>query len=188
MNSIRQGYEEYSVEGFYQQFGADYRNPHEKEIEQVLELSRQAWELGFQKVLDLACGSGEVTQTLRKWGMEAVTGIDPYTYLAYEKRTGLQAEQWSFEEIAQGVLADRQYSLIICSFALHLVPESRLPQLAYQLACIAHQLLILTPHKRPVLKAEWGWNFQGEQQINRVRSRLYHSLYCTGVNSTGVTA
>lgn len=177
--SIRAGYEEYGVTDFYTQFGDEYRNPHEAIIRQLIQLSIQQWSLDCQQVLDLACGSGEVTLALQDLGYMNVSGIDPYTVQAYLQRTGNSAEPYSFEQITEGVLADRYYSTIFCSFALHLVNTSRLPLLAYQLSLIAKSLVIITPHKRPSLKTEWGWEFQDEVLLERVRSRLYDSTQVT---------
>lgn len=174
--SIRKGYEEYSVKGFYEQFGDEYRNPQEAALQEVLQLSVNKWQLDLQKVLDLACGSGEVTLTLQNLGCNNIDGIDPYTYNAYLKRTLQEAEPYTFEDIASGVLHDRHYSLIVCSFALHLLSESRLPVVAYQLSLISDSIVIITPHKRPHLKPEWGWNFVDEIMFNRVRSRLYKAI------------
>lgn len=173
--AIRKGYEEYSVKGFYEKFGDEYRNPHEAAIGQILQISVKNWQLDLHQVLDLACGSGEVTLILHDLGAENIDGIDPYTYNAYLKRTGKIAETYTFEEIADGILSDRYYSLIVCSFALHLVAESRLPTLAYQLSQIADSMVIITPHKRPELKAEWGWIWLDEILLERVRSRLFSS-------------
>ena len=63
----------------------------------------------------------------------------------------------------------------MCSYALHLLEPSRLPQLVYQLSRVAGALLVLTPHKRPVLRPEWGWTLAGESVIQRVRARGYQS-------------
>ena len=174
-SAIRKGYEEYSVKGFYEKFGDEYRNPHEAAIAQILQISVKNWQLDLHRVLDLACGSGEVTLILKSLGAENIDGIDPYTYNAYLKRTGKNAETYTFEEIADGILNNRYYSLIVCSFALHLVTESRLPVLAYQLSQIADAMVIITPHKRPELKAEWGWIGLDEIMVERVRSRLFYS-------------
>lgn len=102
--SIRKKYEQYSVTGFYQQFGDDYRNPHEPAINRTIEVAVRKWPLDLQKVLDLACGSGEVTLALNNLGYDNIDGIDPYTYNAYWQRTGKRAENYSFEEIGTGVL------------------------------------------------------------------------------------
>ncbi len=172
MPDIRPAYEEHGVTGFYQQFGALYRNPHETILQSLLKRVLLEWELELEHVLDLACGSGEATLVLQELGAK-VSGIDPYTGQAFFERTGLNAEKFSFDDIANGVLEGRHYSLIVCSFALHLVELSKLPTLMFQLAQITDTLLILTPHKRPQIKSDWGWNLQAEMLEDRVRARLY---------------
>jgi SAM-dependent methyltransferase len=172
-SSIRNEYKEHSVKGFYEKFGDEYKNPHEPTIVKVLQLAAAKWQLDCRKVLDLACGSGEVTLALKNLGVSDIDGIDPYTYNAYLKRTGQAAEVYTFEDITSGALCDRDYSLIVCSFAMHLLAESRLPVLAYQLRRIADSLMIITPNKRPHLKPEWGWTCLDEIIVDRVRARLY---------------
>jgi 2-polyprenyl-3-methyl-5-hydroxy-6-metoxy-1,4-benzoquinol methylase len=174
-DSIRAEYERHGAQQFYERSGGQYRNPHEPAIERVLRAAVTKWSPDSGRVLDLACGSGEVTLVMRSLGAGTVHGIDPFTADAYRERTGAEAERLTFEEIAAGALASRRYSLIVCSFALHLVEPSRLPTLAYQLSRVAGSLLILTPHKRPVLKPEWGWQMVGEIVIERVRARYYRS-------------
>ena len=173
---IRPAYERAGVKGFYERHGADYRNPHEPAVIEILTRLVRRWPLDLGRVLDLACGSGEATLALRPLGARAIIGMDPYTGAAYRERTGQTAEAVTFEAIAGGALAGRCYTLIVCSFALHLVPASRLPALAFQLARLAPHLIILTPHKRPVLKLEWGWALQDELLLERVRGRLYQSV------------
>lgn len=178
--AIRIGYEEYGAIGFYQKFGDDYRNPQEADVQKVLELALAAINAPISKdnpILDLACGSGEVTLTLTNLGYINIDGIDPYTYNAYRQRTGKTAETYTFEDIADGVLDSRNYNLIICSFALHLLAESRLPALLYQLSRIASNLIIITPHKRPEFKPAWGWICRQEIIFNRVRARCYQYIY-----------
>jgi SAM-dependent methyltransferase len=174
-HKIRPQYEAHGVTGFYEQFGATYSNPHETQIKLLLEKLIPDWNLDLSSVLDLACGSGEVSSVILRHGGN-VTGIDPFTYEAFQRRTGLEAERLSFEDIANGVLEGRRFSLIVCSFALHLVEVSRLPNLAFQLAQIADTLLILTPHKRPNLKQESGWKLKSEVLETRVRARLYRKV------------
>jgi SAM-dependent methyltransferase len=206
--AIRKAYQRHGVEPYYRQFGAQYRNPHELAVRRAVQAAVAAWGLDLTRVLDLACGSGEVTLALRDdtcptpaqstggWasrasaglandldlakqdrdrGATAVEGLDPYTGAAYQARTGQPAEALSFEAIAGGALDGRRYSLVVCSYALHLVPPSRLPRLAYQLSRIAGALLVLTPHKRPHLRPEWGWRLVGEMVVERVRARSYQS-------------
>lgn len=174
-NSIRNEYQAHGVDAFYEQYGATYRNPHEPIVRHLVQTSVEAWGLDIIHVLDLACGSGEVTLALRALPMcGQVSGIDPYTASAYLERTGQAAETFTFEDIAQGALTGRHYSLIVCSFAMHLIAESWLPALSYHLSQISPQLLILTPHKRPDLKSAWGWGLTHEYLHERVRARLYN--------------
>jgi 2-polyprenyl-3-methyl-5-hydroxy-6-metoxy-1,4-benzoquinol methylase len=175
-HAIRPLYEEHGAQAYYEQFGAEYHNPHEAIITQCLHDALGRWQLDTTRVLDLACGSGEVTRALRTRGVQNITGIDPYTGEAYEWRTGQQALPISFEMIASGAIATHNYSLIVCSFALHLAELSRLPLVCYQLSVIAPHLLILTPHKRPQIEGAWGWQLTDETKIERVRTRLYGSL------------
>ena len=171
---IRPEYDRHGVNGFYRQSGSSYRNPHEPIIGNLIAQAISQWPLDLSNVLDVACGSGEVTLALRRAAPGSkITGMDPFTHGAYEERTGETAEGISFEEIAVGSLAGRDYSLVVCSFALHLLPVSRLPTLLYELTRISGDLLILTPHKRPIIKAEQGWRLKGEILEDRVRARHY---------------
>lgn len=172
--AIRAGYEREGPAAFYQRHGADYRNPHEAILREVLDMALASWQPDLSRVLDLACGSGEVTLALHERS-GVVEGVDPYTSAAYLARTGLQAVPYSFEQIAWGALAGRHYSLIVCSFALHLLEESRLPAFSYALSRLAPALLVVTPLKRPRLLPAWGWLEQGEILHRRVRARYYQA-------------
>jgi SAM-dependent methyltransferase len=180
-NSIRGEYEKHGAADYYRKFGATYRNPHESSVRRSIKLGTEKWRPDLSRVLDLAAGSGEATLALRELGATHVDGVDPYTAKAYEHRTGRPAERFTFEDAAAGALAERAYSLVVCSFALHLCEPSRLPAVAYQLSLVAPALLILTPHKRPHLRPEWGWELVGEEVVERVRSRYYGSSNCSRV-------
>jgi hypothetical protein len=173
---VRIGYERLGVAGFYARHAKDYRNPHEDAIRLVLTRVVREWSLDLSNVLDLAAGSGEITLALREMtGAKtgAIHGIDPLTHAAYETRTGQKAGRESFEEIAAGALRGQRFSLIVCSFAMHLLEPSRLPMLAMELSRLSSALLILTPHKRPQIKEDWGWKLDQEQVQQRIRARLY---------------
>ena len=172
---MRARYERHGADAYYRDHAADYTNPHEPEIAQAISMATSKWALDLSAVLDLACGSGEATRALRDVGARRIDGCDPYLFELYERRTGIPAEQFSFEDVAGGALAGRSYSLIVCSFALHLVEPSRLPAVCCQLSLVAPALLVLTPHKRPELKPEWGWRSDGEFVWARVRTRVYRA-------------
>jgi SAM-dependent methyltransferase len=176
--SIRSRYESLGAERFYREEGDDYRNPHEQSIGRLLEQVVPAWQLDLTNVLDLAAGSGEVTLALRALGARKIVGIDPFTFRAYAKRTGNVAQRFTFAQIAVGGLRGRRFSLIVCSFALHLCEASRLPGVVQELSQIAPTLLLIMPHKRPVLRPVWGWNIDNEMVVDRVRARLYSSMSC----------
>ena len=173
--SIRRQYERHGAAGYYRDHAAGYANPHEPEICHAIGLAVQRWRPDLSHVLDLAAGSGEATLALRELGAGEIDGCDPYLFKQYELRVGRPAERFSFEDVAAGVLAGRTYSLVVCSFALHLVDASRLPGVCFQLSHISPALLILTPHKRPDIRAEWGWQSEGELVWARVRCRFYRS-------------
>ena len=171
--AIREEYAELGPEEFYVQHGSDYRNPHEEAIRSAIRVAHGRWSLDLTKVLDLACGSGEATLALRELGAVEIEGADPFTGDAFLKRTGRPALPLTFEQIAAGELGEAAYSLIVCSYALHLLEPSRLPALLWRLAEHAPHLLILSPHKRPEVQDDWGWRLAEELYHLRVRVRLF---------------
>lgn len=175
MDAIRHQYERSGVRGYYEAEGATYRNPHDAAVCAVVSQCVARWNLDLSNVLDLACGSGEVTLALRGAGCDSIEGVDPFTGRAYLERTGLQARELSFEQIAAGALEGECHSLIVCSYALHLLEKSRLPGVLVQLAMAAPVLLVLTPHKRPDIRPDWGWSLEDEFVAEHVRARLYHA-------------
>ena len=132
--SFRENYSRYGdAEHFYEKHGKAYRNPHEQIIGATIKISLSKWYRDYydyfgwisqrpSSILDLACGSGEVYLALSKLcpGI-AMDACDPFTYEAFEERTGQKAFQWSFRDIGTGILMDeeRRYDAIVCSFALH---------------------------------------------------------------------
>ena len=151
--AIRHAYEEHGVEAYYRENGARYRNPHEDRIETVVRRAAMQWDLQpTARILDLACGSGEVTLALRRLNFTHVEGVDPFTSDAFEARTGTPVcGRWTFEQIAAGSFAEElsEYDTVVCSFAAHLIQPSFLPCVMLQLSVYVQQLIILTPHKRP---------------------------------------
>lgn len=173
--SIRARYERHGADGFYREHAGEYVNPHEPEARHLIGLAVRKWTLDLSHVFDLAAGSGEATLALRELGAATVDACDPYLFAQYERRTGSPAERFSFADIAAGALAGRAYSVVVCSFALHLAEPSRLPAVCQQLSLVSPSLLILTPHKRPDIRPDWGWVKAGELVWARVRCRLYRS-------------
>jgi hypothetical protein len=89
------------------------------------------------------------------------------------------------ESLAPLTRASPTLQVVVSSFALHLIDGSRLLTTLVQLALVAEFLLVLTPHKRPVIGEEMGWALVDEQRFDgielgdnkRVRCRLYRSTF-----------
>ena len=86
--------------GFYVDEGSTYTNPHDGGVREALVRAVRAWPDLFapadqpgtadDRVLDLSCGSGEVTAALVAAGvhLDRIDACDPYTGAAYERRIG----------------------------------------------------------------------------------------------------
>ncbi len=194
---IRLAYQQQGVDGFYQNEGSHYYNPHEDGIIDMIHLMMQDLQtaLGNKpkgKFLDLCCGSGEVTFALLKQGysLDQIDASDPYTYEAYEKRIEKTCAKWNFHDISQGSIFHQHeisqnhiakqsnpkpYQCIICSFALHLCPNDLLDHVLYQLSLCSDYLMILTPHKKPEIHQHWLLLEERYLIDERVRGRLYFS-------------
>lgn len=190
--SMSDEYARLGVDKYYELHARDYRNVHYSEIvhavDDMMSSMQQAGMVEDElSILDLACGSGEATMAVQAWqashagtapGTIQIHGADPYTSPAYHERTGRVAETYSFEDVAAGCLeeAQREYNLCICSFALHLLHEkSRLWWTLNALAVSCQRLAILSPHKKPSVAANTGWELEREVVIERVRVRLFRS-------------
>src|SRR5574344_951350 len=177
MDSIRSKYQKYGVKNFYQFNFDQYKNPHEPIIKKSIKYLNDNWNIDLNKTLDLACGTGIITNCLIKLGYNNIDACDAYSCEYYQKETNRKCKNISFDDIINGELDNKKYDTIICCFALHLLEESKLPIFLYKLTQISNQLLIISPHKRPIIKNEWGWSLQNEIVIDKVRTRLYQNIF-----------
>mmetsp|Transcript_26994 Transcript_26994/g.44065 ORF Transcript_26994/g.44065 Transcript_26994/m.44065 type:complete len:200 (-) Transcript_26994:226-825(-) len=185
--SFRDAYSHGGAAEYYTTHGSGYRNPHERELCLVLEefLKRHSNTLDFsEKILDLACGSGEVTSFLLSQAKELsifqplnIDACDPYTGEAYLQRIGRNCSAASFEDIEGGELFGSIYGLCIVSFALHLVQPSRLHNTCMQLALVSRYLFVISPHKKPIITSDMGFNIVDEFIVERVHGRFYKSSF-----------
>lgn len=100
-------YKDVGVEKYYEQNGANYTNPHKYDIERLLRKKlypQNKFIKQEHKILDLACGSGEITLVLKQMGYNNISGMDPYTHVKYEEMTGLKCSQLNFVDIVNGEL------------------------------------------------------------------------------------
>ena len=168
--SIRKGYEELGVDEFYKVNHESYSNPHEEIISDLLKEAFKRKYIG-QSIIDLSCGSGEVSFALKD-KVSKITATDPYTADAYLKRMGSLPLNINFKDIVNGKLVEKA-DTIISSFAMHLCEESMLPSLLWALSNNADTLIIITPHKRPKCNQISGWTLIDSIEKDRVKLKVY---------------
>lgn len=178
-NAIRNQYAKLGVDAYYEQNGDNYENPHFPLIEELLQKNKER--IDYSQVLDLSCGSGEVTSVLQEMGFDQSVGCDPFTHKLYRKKTQKPCFEWTFKDILKGKLTGN-YSAIICSFAMHLAEEKDLYSLCLKLFQCSEQLIIITPHKRPQLENIAGVeksfeDFALTYKQKKVRLKAYQSLF-----------
>lgn len=164
MDAIINEYKKHGVDNFYKLHNHDYTNPHRDIVENLIDSAKSQWGISGN-ILDLCCGSGEVSACLAEFDVE---GIDPYTYRLYEENTHNRCIQMTFKDIVQFGL-EKDYDYIICSYAMHLCEKSMLPMLLYQLGVSTRNLIILTPHKKPDCRGPF---FKEHKRLKYERTRM----------------
>lgn len=178
--------------GYYVDSGATYVNPHDAGVREMLVRAVQSWPdlwappgVGREteggdaqlasceggRILDLSCGSGEVTAALVAAGVDVdrIDACDPFTGEAYLRRVGRAAETWSFEDIARGEVSDRRWRVVVCSFAMHLCERAYLPTLC----------MMVRPRPDPLFRGGWldpPLSFAAAGFIPRAATREHPSL------------
>ncbi|KAF8742269.1 hypothetical protein AX14_005446 [Amanita brunnescens Koide BX004] len=104
---------------------------------------------------------------------------------------GTHATETDSSDAISPVSEDNKIEMAICSFALHLVESnSELFALLWELSTKTRWLVVIAPHKKPEIKAGWGWvkwnvdewsegqmkESKGEFLHDRVHCRVYKSL------------
>ena len=144
MDAILNEYKKHGVDEFYRLHSHDYENPHNDIIENLLVEAKSIWNIKGN-ILDLCCGSGEVSRMFKECNVE---GLDPYTKELYEKNTSNHCIEMTFKDIVRNGF-ERNYDFVICSYAMHLCEKSMLPMLLYRISEASENLIIITPHKKP---------------------------------------
>jgi hypothetical protein len=174
---IRKNYEIMGVEDFYNKIGGEYKNPHIDDIEKCI---KKCIGLGFDefdKTLDLASGTGEITTILNELGYNNIDiiGCDPYLYREYTQKTKNTCLNYSFEDIQKGSLSGYEFDTIICSYGLHLADDSILAELFWNLSLISKILIIISPNNRPEVKKDYGWELDKYFKEGKSKCRIYIS-------------
>lgn len=177
MKPIRKLYEQFGAKEYYQQYGDFYQNPHESCITELLLQNEKR--LDYSQILDFCAGSGEVSACIQALGYDNIQASDPYTHSLFTKKTGIDCQKWSFDDVVRGDLSGT-YSTIICSFAMHLCEEQKLYPLVTNLFGHSQSLVIITPHKRPKLEQLSGVDLDFEDFVFTPKGKkvfLKHYIY-----------
>lgn len=164
MDAIINEYKKHGVDNFYRLHSHDYENPHKAVVEDLILDAKDKWHINGN-VLDLCCGSGEVSNVLKDFDVE---GLDAYTKELYEKNTNNRCIQMTFKDIVRFGL-EKSYDNVICSYALHLCEKSMLPMLLYQISQASNNLFVVTPHKKPNCDGEF---FKEKDRIKKERTTI----------------
>jgi 2-polyprenyl-3-methyl-5-hydroxy-6-metoxy-1,4-benzoquinol methylase len=181
-HAIRPLYDALGADGYYQQRGDTYTNPHADAIKALITDNIQQINCDGG-VLDFCAGGGEVSQVLHELGVRNITGSDPYTYALYERQNPYPCQRISFDDVIKNGVSG-EYSTIICSFALHLCPEKDLFPVVWNLLEAAPQLIVITPHKRPELEKLPAFALEWVAETNtekgkKVRMKAYKRKFAS---------
>lgn len=168
LTPIRDNYVNQTVEGYYLSNSHSYVNPHYNIIKENLVSFIEDSNISFFNMLDLCCGSGEVSKILTN---SVNVGCDPYMHTRYINETNNKCYSYNFKDIAIGKLTER-FDLIVCSFALHLCEKSLLHNVLYNLSLISDNLIIVSPNKNPIIDKYWV--LTNSIIINRVHFKYYY--------------
>ncbi len=173
--SMHENYKKHGVKDYYIKNSENYINLHGCQIRDLL--IKNINRFNFGSVLDLCCGSGEVTRVLLENGIKDVEGADPYTFKLYIKNTGKHCINLSFKDILRGKL-NKNYNIIICSFAFHLINEKDLFMIVNKLFLHTKTIIIIAPHKRPYLERIKGVNLKfSDYSLTPKGKRVYLRAY-----------
>lgn len=155
---ITEKYRTIGIQEYYQSkiVQDTYENPHQKFVDMCLiDLYYNCFSENTS-VLDLACGNGMVSNILKKCGISNIEGADKYMYNRYINETGFLCYPFSFEDIADfNCIFEKQYNVIICSYAFDLVPESYKNKLLYSLSTYTDTLILIRPNSHVVPETIW---------------------------------
>jgi 2-polyprenyl-3-methyl-5-hydroxy-6-metoxy-1,4-benzoquinol methylase len=124
-------------------------------------------------ILDLACGSGEITGLLVKHGYTAtnITGMDPYTHKTYTANTGCKCLEYTFHDLISGQIQDLQFDCVVCSYAVHLIDKDGLYGFMSELASLTGHFVVLT-HMRKFEVKHYMWRLDKELYFPHEKIKL----------------
>lgn len=170
MNGITNQYRKIGVDKYYEDFSFEYENPHKGNVISCLE---KIYDKKWSNILDLACGDGLISKWIKFYNQDAeIIGCDKFMHDRYQKETGNFCYQHSFEDIANHKVSfDTHFDVIICSYAIDLVPSSYMAKLLWELSNISNNLLLIRPNNH--LIESYEWTLSNKIKVEKSRATLY---------------
>ncbi|SOK58758.1 hypothetical protein [Yersinia phage fHe-Yen9-04] len=171
---ITEQYRTIGVQNFYSNpsIQQSYLNPHSTYIIECLNDSFYQYFTENTSVLDLASGNGIISHALKSYGVHNIEGSDKYMYERYTEETGFLCYPYSFEDIADfNCIFEKEYDVIICSYAFDLVPESYKNKLLYALSTYTDTLILIRPNSHEL--SSDIWKVVHKNKIEKTRSIIY---------------
>lgn len=171
---ITDQYRKLGVQEFYSDstVQSTYQNPHEQFIMDCLNETFYQYFTESSSVLDLCSGNGLITSLLKSHGVHDIEGADLYMHERYSEETECKCYPFSFEDIADFKCTfDKQYDVIICSYAFDIVPESYRNKLLYALSTYTDNLILIRPNSHEVESDIW--KLMHKNKYGKSRSTMY---------------
>lgn len=158
-----------SVHNFYEHIGAQYSNPHKEYVYKCLDDLVPNF---HGTVLDFACGTGDVS---KYFSTNKCIGVDKYLHNEYIQLTDNKCYQYSFEDIADFKFnITERIDLIVCSYAIDLVPGTYLNKLLYSLSTVSKNLVLVRPNSHII--PDHYWKVKSKTRHLKSKAVLYEAL------------
>lgn len=171
MQAIRQQYDSYGIDQYYQNHSDNYLNPH---TESVIECINVLYEENRHRtVFDFACGDGLIS----KWigTRSTVIGCDAYMHKRYKQETNNPCYNLSFNDFINfdNKITD-MFDLSAISYAIDLIPNDICPMVLYRLALISKELIVIRPNNH-IISSPY-WELVDYIRKDKSKATLYKSL------------
>ncbi len=161
MLKIYNEYKKHGIEKYYKTYSRSYFNPHQDKIKKIYNLHLNDMVSRNDTILDIACGDGLLMKIINEQNKNnTIEGTDPFftnEYCTYN---------FSFEDIALGKL-EKEYDLITCCYAFHLINDKWKYNFLSQLARMTKKFIIITPSKKITIN-HFLWKITKEIREDKV--------------------
>jgi 2-polyprenyl-3-methyl-5-hydroxy-6-metoxy-1,4-benzoquinol methylase len=156
-------YQKHGVDDYYKKYSNDYYNPHQDKIKDLFRKHLQSLISRNDTILDIACGDGLISKIVNEYcycDYNNIDGTDPFFNNMYATM------KLSFEDIAMGKL-NKNYNIVICCYAFHLIKDSWKYDFLTQLALVTDTFIIITPSKKITINHN-DWKIMKEIREDKI--------------------